>query len=282
MRIEEGKVYRIDTSRNPNNEPFGHFPEFESYNGREVTMFDIQEEQDYGIFYDSWYFAKDLLVEVEGKEVRRVLKEDTRTYTDFKVGDLVRIRSVEDLKQHFYSNEKYIYTMPIRFPLYDNNHIELAGKTAIITNYYGDTVEIELENSKNCYFRKLECSTEELEIVEEGYQKRVDEELQAKRIPKDIDVDTDEVVQEMLKKVDIDKFKKILTGALRIKGTALLGVDKLLKDWACAKREIYLALGRNLVIRKPIEYLMENNVAQERKTKLEEMFPRFLFNYKEY
>ena len=279
MRIEEGKVYRIDISRSPYNEPYGGFPEYETYDGREITIFDIQEEQEYGFFYDSWYFSKDLLVEVKEKRVSRVLKEDTRIYTDFKEGDLVRIRTIEDLRQHFYSNEKYVFTEPIRFPLFDEELVELSGETAIVSRIDRDfdIIKLELEQRKD-RLRFIEVSTEEIEIVEKGYVKRMEEEAKERRFQTNIDVDTDEVTQEMLKKVDVDKFKKILVGSLRVKGTALLGVDKLLKDWARAKREIYLALGRNLVIRKPIEYLMEDKDVKEKQIALASKFPR-VFSY---
>ena len=86
----------------------------------------------------------------------------------------------------------------------------------------------------------------------------------------------------MLEKVNVTKFKKILAGALRMKASSLLGVDKLLKDWACAKREIYLALGRNLTIRKTIEYEMESRDVLEKMKELMRKFPRLLLHFKRY
>lgn len=274
MRLEEGKVYKIDISREPNNAPCGEFNNFESYDGHEVSLdFNIEEELDEAFYYDGWYFSKRLLVKTR-KKADRILKKDSRTYTNFKEGDLVKVRTLEDLKQHYYSTDSFIYTKPEKIKLY-RNFSSIIGKRAIIRLVDGGLAKLDFLDVKD-YHETNVFSTEALEIVEEGYQKRMEEELKAKRVKKEIDVENDEVIKEMLDKVDIEKFNKILSGAFRMKASSLLGVDKLLKDWACAKRELYLALGRNLTIRKSVEYEMSDRDAEERKKILIDSFPRIL------
>ena len=272
-RLEEGKVYKIDLSLNPVNAPCGPFVGLEKFDGWEITLMDIVDESDRAIRYDGWFFAKDLLVEVEGKRRDRILKEDTRKYTDFKKGDLVKVRTIANLREHYYSNDVKVFTTPRHF--YYNDIRKIGGYIGEIVRVDENEIIINFDNSKSGYnYDSFIFCSEMLEIVEEGYRQRVEEELRAKILGSSKATD-DEVIAEMISKVDKDKIRKILAGALRIKGTAFVGVDKMLNQWATAKKDIYLGLGRQLTITKEAEYIMDSNEARERKYILMQSFPRF-------
>ena len=281
MKLEEGKIYKIDISRCPSNYPCGHFIDFEKYDNHEICTLNIEGEEEYAVFYNGWYFSKELLVEVVGKTANRVQKEDRRKYKDFKVGDLVRIRTINDLKEHFYFDSNKIYTHPLKYDI--EALIKMERKTAIITGVDGAIVYLNFEGEKDdelyYFLNSYNYCSELLEIVEEGYTQRMEKALEEKRqkIKKATTTSEEEIINEMLKKVDIEKVKKILSGALRMKASSLLGLDKLLLDWAKAKKDIYVALGRNLTIRKDIEYEMGYNELQEAKSSLLSKFPRFLW-----
>lgn len=274
-RLEEGKVYRIDLSLNPTNAPCGMFDRMNEFDGVEISLIDIVEEFDRTIRYDGWFFAKDLLVEVEGKRKDRILKEDTRKYTNFKKGDLVKVRTLDNLREHYYSNDVKVFTLPRNF--YYNDIRKIGGYIGeIVKVAENDEIIIDFENSKNEYnYDSFIFCSEMLEIVEEGYRQRVEEELRAKILSSSKATD-DEIIAEMISKVDVDKIRKILAGALRIKGTAFVGVDKMLNQWAVSKKDIYLGLGRQLTITKEAEYTMDLNEARERRYALMQSFPRFL------
>ena len=82
----------------------------------------------------------------------------------------------------------------------------------------------------------------------------------------------DEIVQEMLGKVDVKKIKKILSSCFKMPGTKLLGINKMLEDWATNKRDVYVLLGKQLRISKDIEFEADDNIIQE---KLEQLYCKF-------
>ena len=116
-----------------------------------------------------------------------------------------------------------------------------------------------------------------IEIVEEGYKDRIMKEHEALKLEKKEETNDEEIIKEMISKVDVEKIRKILAGSLRIKGTSLKGLDKLLEDWAKAKKDIYLLFGRNLKLIKEIEYEMSDGDVEVNKSMLAEKFIRILF-----
>lgn len=90
--------------------------------------------------------------------------------------------------------------------------------------------------------RKVWVTKEMIEISEEEIEEKIEK----------VEVE-DSIIEEMIKKVDIAKMKKILASAFRKKSTSLKGVDVLLREWAEAKKEIYVLFGNKLEIEKEIE-----------------------------
>lgn len=271
MVIEEGHIYRIDTSLNPDNSPCGNFGAYHSYNGIELTRDEMSNIDENSFSYNSWWFSKKVLVDT-GKKVERGVEK--RTYLDFKVGDLVRIRSLDDLRSQFrISGNGDILTEDAIFVRDMRN---LCGKEAIITELSrGKRIRLFFKNLKER--SRWTFTTDMIEIVEEGYKDRIMKENEVLKISKEETKD-DEIIKEMISKVDVNKIKKILAGSLRIKGTSLNGLDKLLEDWANAKKDIYLLFGRNLKLTKPIEYEMSNEDLRTHREMFAEKFHRFFKN----
>lgn len=274
MKIEEGKIYIINTGLCPGNGICGEPPDFSDFDGTEITCFNIEDEDEETFCYNGWYFDKEVLVEV-GRTFERVLKEDTRTYTNFKIGDLVEIRTIDNLQEHFYHNDNYIFTKPHKTR---NEEIKrYQNRIGIIKHCVTadeDEFEIAFEDGK-IEIEHIIISGEALEIVEPGYTERLKREIMERvNIPKE---DDEKIIKEMIKKVDVAKIKKILAGAYRMKASEFLGIDRLLLDWARAKKDIYLALGKNLTISKSIEYAMSGEDARANLAELKRKFPRILY-----
>jgi hypothetical protein len=271
MRFDDLQYYRVNIERDPDNGEVGTFPEFVTYHNTIRRGEYLTNNMDFGstaIRIDGMWFTKDLFEPI--KIPSRILKEDERQYADFKVGDLVKIRTVEDLTAHYYSSDKEILTEPLSCLIENVN--ELKNETAEITVVEGEKCRLSFTNLKldGKWNRKIYCF-EMLEIVEEGYRERImarnTEVVEKEKI-------SDEIIEEMISKVDVKKMKKIIASSFRMKATELKGIEKLLYDWANAKKEIYMMFGRNLTLRKPIEYEMTDKDVYEKINVLTDKFPR--------
>jgi hypothetical protein len=212
---------------------------------------------------------------INNNEVKKEMK-DNRTYLDFKNGDLVRIRTWEDMETQFgvscgdirYSSKAYGYEYP-------SCRKEYIGKTFILKNYnsYGDWRKV--------IANKFYIDADKIELVESGYLDRINKERRAlngnRKVEKEIS-EKDRLKQDMIKKVDKIKMKKIIAGSLDLKLNEIMGVDKLLEDWAESKYEIYKILGENLKISKVIDEKMDGKLLGEKLTELKKNFPE-LFLY---
>lgn len=70
----------------------------------------------------------------------------------------------------------------------------------------------------------------------------------------------DDIIKEMIEKVDFDRFKKLMAISIGKNATVTDEVAmKFLNMWAKAKAHFYIAFGRQLTISKPIEYKMDEN-----------------------
>lgn len=84
------------------------------------------------------------------------------------------------------------------------------------------------------------------------------------------------IIEEMVSKVDRDRFIKLCSVALgRGRKPSAEVVDKILKEWAKAKYDFYLAFGRNLVIRKPIEFKIDESEMRPMVYELYKQFPMY-------
>lgn len=136
-------------------------------------------------------------------------------------------------------------------PCFTQDMTRYCGKEFIVRNVYGNDVYITPYKHKTKADSWSWCH-EMFELIEEGYT----EKQKAKRESmKSIGVENKtELIEEMLKKVDKQKILRIFAGSFNISMKTLNGVDKLLKQWAEAKVDLYEILGRNLKVEKEIEY----------------------------
>ena len=198
--------------------------------------------------------------------------EDDRERIDFERGDLVRIRTKESMIKQFKTNGDYIATGNYVF---SNTMQHLIGKKAIITNIdsYDGEVHLSFLNAKNCDTR-FRYSLNMIELVEKNYYKNHKKEK--KEMIKVVE-NSEEIIQEMLSKVDTRKVKRILSSCFQISATELKGVNKMLKNWAVAKMDLYLILGHELRISKEIEYEASDSDWRNKITELGYKFPGMVF-----
>ena len=91
---------------------------------------------------------------------------------------------------------------------------------------------------------------------------------------KKVDLEDKEIIEEMLKKVDRAKVAKIFASILKKNPKELLGVDKILENWAMAKKDLYILLGRELKIETEMEYDADKSFYEE---KLKTLYPQYPF-----
>lgn len=227
--------------------------------------------------YDTNYFLTEEECKKLGLEIVDNFEKDTeRTYTDFKQGDLVKFRDIETIKKYYLVTKDIINTTH-KFHL--NSYEEIKNENAIISqvedfrNEFGSKGVIALVRTEAKENKQFWIDTNLLEIVEENYLEKKKERVKEdfKKMCKKLEA-TDEIVDEMISKVDVAKFKKILASATAKRGSSFKGIDKLIRNWANSKKDIYLLLGRNLKLTKEIEY--EANI-DDFKLDLFELFKQF-------
>lgn len=84
-----------------------------------------------------------------------------------------------------------------------------------------------------------------------------------------------DIINEMISKINVTLIKKILAASFRIKGSELKGINAMLRNWAKAKKDIYLALDRNIKIEKEIEYTADSYWWKEQYWQLVKKYPIF-------
>lgn len=82
------------------------------------------------------------------------------------------------------------------------------------------------------------------------------------------------LMAEMIKKIDVKRFKKLLASSFQIPSTKLFGIEKILQKWAENKLELYKLLGNNISISREIEYNADERTWKENVENLIKMFPR--------
>lgn len=82
------------------------------------------------------------------------------------------------------------------------------------------------------------------------------------------------LMAEMIKKIDVKRFKKLLASSFQRPSTKLFGIEKILQKWAENKLELYKLLGNNISISREIEYNADERTWKENVENLIKMFPR--------
>ncbi len=113
---------------------------------------------------------------------------------------------------------------------------------------------------------------EQVEVVERDYVKKKAEEEKRKRDEARKEFLEDEIIQEMISKVDTSNMKRILSASLKLNAKKITGVDDIVKEWAIAKKDLYLLLNRNLKI--TVEKELDLNSA-EKNMKFKELMQQF-------
>lgn len=176
---------------------------------------------------------------------------EKRDYLDFKVGDLVKIRDFEDMvRQYGVQSNGDIY--PPSRCCFTRSMKSYCGLKYVISSKSNEYVKLSPFDSKKSISQYYNVTMEMIEIVEAGYKDRIQKEMeeQMKQVTTEI---PENIEEEMIAKVDKNKFSKILAGSFGIRTIDLKGVDKLLEQWAKAKKEMYLLFGNRLKISKQIE-----------------------------
>ena len=176
---------------------------------------------------------------------------DDRERTDFEKGDLIKIRTEESMLKQFdkqpngtINTDEYGFT---------NEMKSFIGKKAIIKHIDTADGEVWLKflNAKNLRTQNYRYSLNMIEILEKQYTKKHIKEKKQLKVDEEKD---EEIIKEMLSKINVRKIKRILSSCLQLSATQLKGVDKMLENWAWAKRKLYLIFGRELRMSKDIEY----------------------------
>jgi len=192
---------------------------------------------------------------------------DDRKDIGFQIRDKVKIRSYESMAKQF-DIDGY-GTIDAHYPFPQDMHY-LIGKEAIIIRKNRNDVRLRFLDKKlqaNVRAHGWVFCTDMIELIEHG--KKVENYIERRKV---YTMD-DEIVKEMLAKVDVKKIKKVLSSCFQISGTKLLGVQQMLEDWAINKRDIYLIFGKNFRISKDIEYEADECVYQEKIDNLCSQFP---------
>ena len=90
------------------------------------------------------------------------------------------------------------------------------------------------------------------------------------------DVQDEDIIKEMMAKVDRTRFAKLCQVAVgNGKKTSDEAIDILLRKWAEAKYDYYVAFGHQLIIRTPIEYTMDANEMRPMVYDLYKTYPQY-------
>lgn len=199
------------------------------------------------------------------------LKDDDRSYKDFKVGDLVKIRSLENFRDHFFETSLGDFMTKQTFV---KSARKFCDKKAIITYKNENRLDLKFLGMKRNEYEDYRFSDDMIEIVEEGHMKK---NTKIKKMRKPRNMSDEDIIKEMISKVDVTKMKKILASSLRVKATELKGLKIMLEDWAKAKKDLYILLGKNLKVCKEIEYQAGESEWKENVNILSQKFPAIFY-----
>lgn len=149
-----------------------------------------------------------------------------------------------------------------------------AGKFAVVTGV--NTAK----GKANVRMLEPECGNNEMyvtpltvKVIERNYIKNKKEKYREYYKTNLSKTDT-ELEKEMISKVDIRKMKRILSASLQINANEIKGLPNLLKEWASAKKELYLLLGRQLKVTSVNEFEADFEEKDALFRTLKQKFPR--------
>lgn len=193
------------------------------------------------------------LVTVESIKEQENMKEniEKRTYLNFKVGDLVKIRSHEDMVEQYGDVWGDIH-FPYRSTIFPSAMKKYCGKEYLITKIKKNNVYTVVPFGHKMSVSMFRILQEMIEIVEENYVEKHKGSIKMNKT-NEVEYKNEEIIKEMISKVDRQKLLRIFAGSFNMNQKDIVGLDKLLEEWAKAKAELYVTLGNNLKIEKEIE-----------------------------
>lgn len=215
------------------------------------------------------------------EEIKEILDSEINikdeTIMNFKVGDIVNLKELYNL-----DNICYYYTTSLVG--INKNYTILFDSSRFrdfYRNYYNKPMYVQQislndleEQMLTIRFNKdseLRFPAIIFKLDEEATKSHKDKEEWREKNKMVIE-NSDEIEKEMISKVDVKLFKKIISASYEMKSTTALGIDLLLQNWAKNKKEIYLALGRNLELSKEINM---QKTKREMKSELEDFIKKY-------
>ena len=186
---------------------------------------------------------------------------------DIKVGDVVRFRSEDAIRSDYRAGKIDLGWCDSMYSLCGQEHVISERDMARII---AQTMPIWVVKVNNSY---KGISLSMLEFANEAVPEKDSTSIRIK--------DKDEgIIKEMIKKVDLIRFKKLLTIACDHKQFKFGDinstiVDRYLRDWAIAKYEYYLMFGKSLSISVDIEMDMDERDMQNKVSDLCCEYPLF-------
>lgn len=277
-KLEGKKVVLIDSLRS------GRYiddiyitDEMEALAGKEVTISFIKNYDDRGLFEIEEDDGGCLycLRMVETTKITNEDMKETRKYTEFKKGDLVKIRTQKEIDDSLVGVKEVIHNLVVLSTIPNVKKIE--NKELIISDIIDDRI---LPYYIDGEYQEEIITKDMIEIVEENFVNNLLDKKQ-KEIALTIDeikiLEDLELIEEMKSKVNVKDFKKIIAGSLDLIPKDLEGIELVLHQWAFNKKEIYKLLGKNFNISKQIEYDRDEQSMEEERQKLYKEFPGYYY-----
>lgn len=206
--------------------------------------------------------------------IKAFIENDVETQNNINVkkGDLVKFKNINKK-----TNEN-ILTIPIYKGCMNKISEKILKKEFIVCDVIDGKI-LPYYTDGGSYTDIIK--TDMIELVQENYVESIKEKSRKTKKEKII-LDDLEVIEEMKSKVNIKDFKKIYAGSLSLIPKDLKGIDLLIHQWACAKRELYRLLNKNLTLSKSIEYKRDTYSMEQERENLYREFPRLLLCIKRY
>lgn len=182
-----------------------------------------------------------------------------------KAGDLGVIKDYESIKNAEYQGVGF-NTEEMKEFCEKEAQIIYADKDYVGCSYYKLSVD---QNNQNDYRGGYTWQENWItQVIEAPKGEKIMEE------EKEYSEEEKKLIAEMIKKIDVKRFKKLLASSFQIPSTKLFGIEKILQKWAENKLELYKLLGNNISISREIEYNADERTWRENVQNLIRKFPR--------
>lgn len=146
-----------------------------------------------------------------------------------------------------------------------------SNKKAIVTGVGSSKVFLSINWGKESKLQQFPI--EYVRVVQKNYLGDLIKKQKERTKLRTESIDYTGVVEEMISKVDKTKMKRILSTSLKMNAKDVVGIDVLLKEWAEAKKDIYLLFDRQLSITVEREFDLDYNEKLNYFKGFEEKFP---------